>query len=289
MLTLSKILEKHHDNIKSHLYIGHANWDELIRIISKLEKKKQNRKRELTKEQVWTFLMGCGYAMGGSAGVTKLEYILTGEEQQEKDNHKIWFEVLPISPRKKEGKTHLDLAVGSIQQITGTESGIELNNVSSPWICFCEMKWYSDIDTKVTHDVTRNQLARVIENALSFQVNNKFADKVYVTLVTPKIFYDAKLKSRLYQYKIKEYHENYNFIENDIDACRLDKNDPENWHYPDDINLRLRNMILRWVTYDELFDSLPDSEIQIDLKQFWKKYTYPPLPPPQPIKLNFYK
>jgi len=60
---------------------------------------------------------------------------------------------------------------------------------------------YSDISISVTYDIHRNQLARVIENALCFQGSGKYAEKIHVTLVTPSIFRNAPLKSRLYQYK----------------------------------------------------------------------------------------
>jgi hypothetical protein len=287
MDNLSKTLGKHHVNIKNHLHIGQANWDVLIKKISQFEKKKTDRKREFKDEQVWTFLVCCGYAIAGYKGVKKLEYILTGIDYMEINHHKIWFEVLPISPRKEEGETQLDLAVGTIHARMESESGIELDDVTSPWICFCEMKWYSDIDTKVKHDITRNQLIRVIENALCFQINNKYAEKVYVILVTPKIFLDAKLKSRLFQYKFNEYKEDQTLIEKDIEACCSEKNDKVLWQYPNDVGQRIKNLILRWVTYDELFESLPDSEIKMNLKNFWKQYSYQFLPKQKTEKINF--
>lgn len=52
------------------------------------------------------------------------------------------------------------------------------------WVCFCEMKWYSDLSTKVTHDLHRNQLAHVIENAVAFA--SAPLDQVHVVLVTPR-------------------------------------------------------------------------------------------------------
>ena len=95
--------------------------------------------------------------MAREQGVTMLTRALTGSNQREPPNPKIWFEVLPIPPRKREGQTHLDLALGTIAKREGTESGIELDDVESPWICFCEMKWHSDISYRVTHDIHRNQ------------------------------------------------------------------------------------------------------------------------------------
>ncbi len=85
-------------------------------------------------------------------------------------------------------------------------SGIQLSDTDKSWICFCEMKWNSDISITVTYDLERNQLARVIENALCFQSDkHQYADEVTVTLVTPEMFYISKCKSRLFQYKYEEY------------------------------------------------------------------------------------
>lgn len=153
----------------------------------------------------------------------------------------------------------------------GTESGIQLDNIESPWICFCEMKWYSDISTSVTYDTHRNQLARVIENALCFQRSGKYAERVYVTLVTPGVFHLATLKSRLYQYKYEEYNAQRSSLLNDFQACGLERNDQPGWSYPADLGQRVKDLVLRWITFDELFENLPSSMIAPGIKNFWSK------------------
>jgi hypothetical protein len=262
MSHLAETLRDHHNEITEHLYIGYANWDELINRIERQERKPLD---DFADEQIWTFLVGCGYAVSGQEGVAKLAETLAGSKYGIPPISKIWFEVLPIPPRKGEGGTHLDLALGTIAQRKGTESGIELGNVESSWICFCEMKWYSDISYNVTFDQHRNQLARVIENALCFQSNTgKFAEKIHAILVTPKVFQSASVKSRLYQYKYYEYCSDSSTIKRDLDICRLVKNE----NYPPDIQGRISLLSLRWLSYEELFDNIPMSSISDELKRF---------------------
>jgi len=269
MNSLAEILMKYHDKITKYLYIGYARWDDLI---NRIEKQERTSSHDFTDEQIWTFLVGCGYAIAGEQGVAMLTRTLTGSNQREPTNPKIWFEVLPIPPRKGEGETHLDLALGTIARRKGTESGIELDDVESPWVCFCEMKWYSDISTSVTCDIHRNQLARIIENALCFQKSEKYTEKIHVTLVTPSIFRNASLKSRLYQYKFGEYNTNLTCLIDDLNACVLERNNQPDWSFPSNLTQRAKSLSLWWANYDELFENLPDSPIAAELKNFWRQH-----------------
>jgi len=254
--------------ITSYLHVGYAVWDDLI---ARVRRQEEKRSGGCVDEQLWTFLLGCGYAIGRKKGVTKLTRLLTGSEYRAPTKPKIWFEVLPTPSRRRQGETHLDLALGTIAVRPGTESGIKLDNVESPWVSFCEMKWYSDISCSVTHDVHRNQLARVIEDALCFQASGRYADKVHVTLVTPAAFRNVPLKSRLYRYKFEEYNANRASLRKDLNACVLPKNKQADWSYPRDLARRVADLSLRWVTYDELFESLPGSPIAEELANFWRQ------------------
>jgi hypothetical protein len=265
MNSLAEVLMNHHDKITTYLYIGYARWDDLI---SRVERQERKPSDDFADEQIWTFLVGCGYAIAGEDGVARLTKTLTGSNYKALTNPRIWFEVLPIPPRKREGETHLDLALGTIAGRNGTESGIELENVESAWICFCEMKWYSDISYNVSYDQHRNQLIRVVENALCFQNRGKFAEKIHVVLVTPKIFQQASTKSRLYQYKHSEYYSNPSRIKGDLDVCQLDKNYREDWNYPSDIQDRISKLSLGWISYESLFESMPISGVSDELKRF---------------------
>lgn len=270
MNSLAEILMKYHDEIIKYLYIGYARWDDMINRIKRQEE--QQSSHDFSDEQIWTFLVSCGYAIAREQGVAMLTRALTGSNQREPTNPKIWFEVLPIPPREGKGETHLDLALGTIAGRKGTGSGIELDDVESSWICFCEMKWYSDISNSVTYDTHRNQLARVIENALCFQRSGKYAEKVYVTLVTPSIFHNASLKSRLYQYKFEEYNTNPTCLIDDLNACVLKEKEQPDWSFPSDLTQRVTSLSLWWATYDELFENLPDLAIVRRLKDFWRQH-----------------
>jgi len=266
MASLAEELVNHHSEITRYVHVGYARWDDLI---ARVKRQEWTSSPDFDDEQIWTFLVACGYAISRDTGVAKLIRILTGSNQKSPASLNIWFEVLPMPSRKGEGETHIDLALGTIDLRQGTESGICMADVESPWVCFCEMKWYSDIATSVTHDIHRNQLARVIENALCFQRSSRYADKVYVTLVTPKIFQDSRLKSRLYQYKFEEYNANRDRLIKDLDACILDKNDHSDWSFPNNLPQLVNNVSLQWATYDELFDNVPDSAIAAGVNEFW--------------------
>ncbi len=196
-------------------------------------------------EQLWTFLASCGYAIAGSQGVARLTKILTGANLFN-PNPRIWLEAMPMPPRKQEGNTHLDLAVGTISGRGDTRGGVELDDVFEPWVCFCEMKMYSDLSHDVTHDPHRNQLARVAENALCFQGRGRYADRVYVALVTPKTFRVAPGQSRLYQYKFREYKTCRMDLFKDLDSCSMDKRNEPDWRYPLDMAERVKRLELRW-------------------------------------------
>ena len=269
MTTLADLLGENKDQIMAHLFLGSVDWEKLVERVSGSSAAQD--------EQLWTFLAACGYAIAGSEGVKQLTEILAGTGLHH-SNSRIWLEAMPMSPRKKEGNTHLDLALGTIRRRSGTCGGIELDEVTDPWVCFCEMKLFSDLSHGVTHDPHRNQLARVAENALCFQsggqptnggAESRYASRTYVTLVTPKAFRFAPVLSRLYQYKFREYATDRWELVKDLDLCGMMKRDePPDWRYPSNVADRVQRLELRWVTYEELFENLPCSPISEQLKAF---------------------
>jgi len=263
-MDLSDKISKNYEKIRERLHCGYANWDGLV---ERIKTQEYNSSNNFLDEQIWTFIIACGYSIAGEEGLKKLCSILTNRDDI--STEKVWFEVLPLSPRIKEGSTHIDLAIGDIQIRKGTESGIELIHKENSWIAFCEMKWYSDISINVSYDQHRNQLARVIENALFFESINNFAEKVFVNLVTPEIFKDSQNKSRLYSYKFEEYQKSTKALEDDFANCKLEF---RNKNFNNYIQNRLSALNLEWTTFDSLFDSLPESDISNEIKQFEKKY-----------------
>ena len=274
MSSLADLLKNNRCVITKRLHLSKGLWCDLLKRVCSYKE----AERLCKDEEVWTFLAACGYAIAGSQGVKKLTKILTGLDLTQPEDAKIWLEALPFPPRKDEGNTNLDLALGTITCRDGTTGGIKLGPQSPSWICFCEMKWYSDISTRTTHDIHRNQLARVIENALYFNDRDedkhsdcvdgdRYSDCVYVALVTPKAFKNREVNSRLYQYKFAEYEADRGHLVKDLEACVLKKRE----HAISKVADRVGKLTLRWPTYDEIFAKIPDSEISEKLKKFWRE------------------
>lgn len=265
-------LREHKDEIYKYSHITDDRWRRFAKTIV----------NPMT-EGICFFLITCGYALGGEQGIEKLTEILTGESQIRPNHPKIWFEAEPISPRIDEGETSLDLALGTITRRKEkgkekyTKGGIELDISSGKektWICFCEAKLYSDIDVKVTHDIYRNQLARVIENALCFQAFGEFSKKVYSTLIVPRSLSDVTQESRLYHYRFQDYQCSENLM-NDLKRCRLDEMHEDVWDYPTHkvLSQQISRHCLRLVTFERLLDNLPcpDGDLPSRLRHFWER------------------
>ena len=79
--------------------------------------------------------------------------------------------------------------------------------------------------------------------------------------------------SRLYQYKFREYETNRWDLLKDLDLCQMEKRDePPGWRYPLNVADRVQRLQLRWITYEELFENLPCSEISEELQDFQEKH-----------------
>ena len=270
MPCLANLIRDNCKTIKKYLHLNNGRWCRLPERIAKYE---CEDKPVCEDEQLWTFLAACGYAIAGVQGIKKLTKILTGSDLPQPDCAKIWMEVTPFPPRKGEPNTYLDLALGTIQKREQKKSGIGLGDQSSScsWICFCEMKWYGDISIRTKRDVHRNQLARVIENALYFNDSEpypceRYPDHVYVALVTPKAFKNNDVNSRLYQYKFKEYKADRTCLSKDLEACVQDKRE-----YSANMADRVDRLKLCWPTYDEIFAEIPKSLISEELEKFWQE------------------
>jgi hypothetical protein len=271
LMPLSNVLQDNMDRICQKLYIGRANFDTLVEKVQRCE---IAQRQDYYDEQVWTFLLAAGYAVAGDRGVTTLGSLLT-EDEAGASVENLWFECLPIPPRMREGNTHLDLALGAIARRPNTQSGIEYLPASGDFICFCEFKWYSDISIDVYYDMHRNQLARVIENALCFQrVNGRlftFPKSVHVTLITPAVFQQQSFRSRLYQYKFWEYRRSSDQLIADLHACCLTRRNDASFQYPV-LEQRVGCLRLHWVSFESLRERVPDSVLTVPFQEFWSKH-----------------
>jgi hypothetical protein len=162
-----------------------------------------------------------------------------------------------------------------------TPSGLTGNSSTEPPDCLQlmwwtapapgEFKWCSDISIDVTYDRHRNQLARVVENALCFQGGERFPNRVHVTLVTPAVFLDRSIRSRLYQYKFPEYDKCHDQLIAEFNACRLSKRDEDSFRYPD-LTQRITCLHLHWVSFQSLREAAPDSPIKAPFQEFASRF-----------------
>ena len=256
-------------SLREFFEVTNDRWNHLVR---RLPGRTDPPPADFYDEVVWTFLLGLSYASAGWDGIRKLESILSGSAVDSGVQHPIWLEALPMPPRSKEGNTNVDLAIGAIGPRAGKEGGIAYDPTLGSSVTFCEMKWYSDISKNVTHDQHRNQLSRVIENAVTFQGHDQFVKQVTVTLITPEIFVRTEPKSRLYHYKLEEYkNPEILFREWQRSYKRMPKRSQVDWNYPDESHLREileSRFSLKHISFEELFESAPESDFTTILKDF---------------------
>ncbi|WP_339683109.1 hypothetical protein [Gimesia maris] len=252
-------------------------------VLARLKKyESTDKQKALNDEEVWTLLLVYGYAVCGKKSLLDLANVLTGTKQESVT--KSWLEMKPMPPRKgvsgkSERNSQIDLLVGDITKRSKTKGGVKYKSKpreDDGWACFVEAKWLSDIAVKTTHDWERNQLARVIETALTFQGDGQWPSRVYVTLLTPAIFKTPRESSasRLYAYKWWEYvnedgNINLEAIRTDIDRSRVAaRTDTKGWTYPDDLDERLGHLSMNWVTYEDLLSAMPKSDYYSALCNF---------------------
>ena len=207
--------------------------------------------------------------------VEKLYELLTrGNSKITPSNIKYGIEAQPLTHREKEGNTYLDLAMGSIKRRGSTESGIELDitNKEQDFV-FCEAKWKSDLSVGVSKCSIRNQLQRVIENALIFAGEN-FKGNIFVTLITPELYkkhYELGLNTRFYSCKYFEYKGNIRgtFLR-ELDLIKelgvIPFNDEKiiekKSKYREIVEKNLDKLILNWVTFEELLAEISNDTLK---------------------------
>jgi len=261
-MAISGFLRSHGTQIRQYMECSDAQWASMARLIASREQ----ARRPFDAEKPWTFAFACGYAMAREAGVDALARVLTGSDPLLPISPRIWFEGMAIEPRQREGKTHVDLAVGAIRRLRGTSSGIELEPRGPDWICFAEAKWKTDAQPTVTYDLTRNQLARDIENALCFQTAGHYAGMVYMSIIIPPSFsWQHSLLGR----KLREYRDKDRLLR-DLSTCPLEKNQRPGWQYPSNMDERASALRLTQISYSDLCTNLPESPLRAALQDAWQ-------------------
>jgi hypothetical protein len=245
---------------KQHaLQLGWLNPAKLDDQIKRIEKSAA----PLVDEQVLTYLCAFGYAIAPSGPQTLARALLQYDTLTYEGT--IWFEFLPVSPRNQEGETHFDLALGDVRTRSHTHSGLEFAPPTTPssWIAAVEAKLRSDLSAHVKYDAFRNQLLRVIENAVTLRdTTDKLPSSVHVVLLTPKVFKDHP-RARFYGCKFQEYCPNGTVDPTAIlaDLYRLELAVAHKC----DIEARLATLSLRWATYEDVIAKMPDSEFKTAL------------------------
>ena len=200
-------------------------------------------------EIVWTYVVAKMY----ENNIFDLANILCGREEKLPENTHIWLEAYlhptRIPPVEGSGwKCRADLAIGCLKKDFGTRHRI---SADGSWICIAEAKWLDDI-REVSKYPQTNQLARLIDHSLLMHDNkNKFPERVYVTLVTPKCFRqpESSCPVREYYHKYREYTDDKKCLINDLMLGPSSFGEGLNQEI---LMERVDALVLNWVTFEEL-------------------------------------
>ena len=238
-------------------------------------------------EQVWTLLFTYGFVASDNIGdLNHLSQELTGGQESQTGN--LWLEMLPVPARQgisgeSERNSEIDVALGDISMREATVSGVKYASPDGRegWVGFVEAKWLSDLGYMTAHDWGRNQLLRVIETALTFQGDGNLPDRIHVTLLTPRVF-TALPGNRLYAYKMREYmldgdRINRDVMQTEIDNSRIERRaSTKDWTYPE-LESRFERLCLHWVTYEDLWEKMPNTPFKAALSEFVSNQSLTPL------------
>lgn len=272
---IADCIEKNEHKIRQILQISQGQWCDgdkpMIPSIKKISK------LEGIRENYLTFILSCAYAIESQEIIRLLQQILCNRQNtnSEKNVNSMWFQYSPYAVGREHGRgrpsySKFDLIFGDIEPCKGTESYIVYGpkDTIKGWVCFVEMKILTDISVNSTDNPNYNQLAKYIKAAMTLQkfgriIEGKFPDEVYLTLITPKRFFDNR-HSRLYGYKFEEYTSNdkINFIKKDIPHIINHEYFNEDWLDPmkqPDIDNRLKNLKIYWIPYENLLDNISDT------------------------------
>jgi hypothetical protein len=238
---------------ESFKYVDNSNIDipinqDFSRLVRSL------RSNKLDNEKVWTYLVAKSYQYK----LNELVYRLCGKREKLNQNSDIIIEarLYPTRKRKVEKnhwKSNPDLAIGCFKKFGKTERQLQSDG---DWFCVVESKWFEGLRELDLQQYDENnglppitQLTKLIDHALLLNdENGKFPDRVYVTLITPKYFKDNKgLFKRNYQTIFYRYQNGIELGE-DLRRCKM----PFLEHNYQTMKMRIKNLVLRWVTFEEL-------------------------------------
>lgn len=282
---LANLIESNEGNIEQYLIVHHTTsqnpkrhtWEFKIKYLKNIDND------FLIKEEIWTFVIACAYALNGVEGIKKLASFLCQIPIQQipESFKKIYIEYKPKTPRKgirgdEVGNSEIDISSGCIELLSERMIHYKPFEKNKNWICFTEMKLLDDIQVTSGNNPIRNQLIRIIEDATCFQRHDsyEFPEKVHVSLVTPELFM-REIESRLYGYKFREYkssdQNDVNSIYSDMNKARMNPRNGSSWRYPNDIIERLNNnLVLHWLTFEEMISNIPDNILKPEIEKLYE-------------------
>ena len=86
---------------------------------------------------------------------------------------------------------------------------------------------------------------------MGFQKDGFFPERLYFTLLTPRVFFDNS-DTRIYGYKMKEYQDDNNILE-DTERTSLEIRSQDNWIYPD-IKEQIKKLKHNWVCFEDILE-----------------------------------
>ena len=240
----------------SNLHVTSKLWSSLLDRIELMDRESRLDRDEA----LWTLLCAYGYASEQKG--SELAGLLSGGPPTSCGD--LWIEALPFPPRKSEGNTMVDLAAGDIKRRDGTSSGIEFDAQapdSTSVAILVECKWLSDMSGTTAHDPLRNQITRVLENALTFQGGGRFPERVCFTMLTPRVFRERP-RLRGYGLLFQAYKNDPKSIIEDIGSGEsVNRKKLNGWTYP-----RLEDWVpaleFHWVDFETVIEKMPPSEFQ---------------------------
>ena len=205
---------------------------------------------------LWTYLVARHYQYR----TEELVFKLCKAKESTKDTKSIFLES-PLYPTRDfkifNWNSKPDLSVGCFKIFKNTVRQLKSDG---DWICVAESKWFDEFLEIKLGEFDRNpnlpainQFTKLIEHALLLHgKNDNFPKRIYVTLITPKYFkHNFSIKpEKNYRYIFDNYNRDKALLMEDLKRCTAPfLNSKHNFKI---LNNRVNNLILNWVTFDEL-------------------------------------
>lgn len=256
---LADSLLAHRAEIVRAVHFSDETWREQIDALRKLQAVEEaSGEVVIQSESLWPFLLAAGFGIQAGGGAELAERLTEGHEHAQ---GRLFVGVHARATRELEGPTPLAIATGDVEV-----RGDHLELTSTPrWVGCCECRFIADISSEAADVRHRNKLVRTIEAACRLGVAPDC--RVHVTLISPLSFRNTR--SRLYSERYATYEADPAAILDDLAACRLAPR-----YRREELQAALERLTLHWLSYDELFDELPDSDVARAITTFRDRFDW---------------